>query len=106
AEGKLYDADMRLRPSGESGPIASNLAGFAQYQRQSAWTWEHMALTRARPIAGDKALCEGIRGAIRAALSAPRDPRRLLTDVAEMRQRIIESVPRPSPWDLRNRRGG
>src|SRR5205814_579117 len=53
AEGKLYEVDMRLRPSGESGPIASSLAAFAQYQRDSAWTWEHMALTRARPIAGD-----------------------------------------------------
>ena len=106
AEGRLYAVDMRLRPSGESGPIASSLAAFAHYQRQSAWTWEHMALTRARPIAGDKALCEGISAAIRAALSAPRDPRRLLADVADMRQRIAASVPRPSPWDLRNRRGG
>src|SRR5205085_723442 len=51
-EGKLYEVDMRLRPSGDSGPIASSLAAFAQYQRESAWSWEHMALTRARPIAG------------------------------------------------------
>ena len=56
-EGRLYEVDMRLRPSGESGPIASSLAAFAQYQRESAWTWEHLALTRARPIAGDPALC-------------------------------------------------
>jgi [glutamine synthetase] adenylyltransferase / [glutamine synthetase]-adenylyl-L-tyrosine phosphorylase len=106
AQGRLYEVDMRLRPSGESGPIASSLAAFARYQRESAWTWEHMALTRARPIAGDKALCEGIAAAIAAALEAPRDPRRLLTDVADMRRRIAASVPRPSPWDLRNRRGG
>src|SRR4029077_5219566 len=106
AEGKLYEADMRLRPSGESGPIASNLAGFAQYQRESAWTWEHMALTRARPIAGDRALCEEIAAAIAAALRAPRDKRALLVDVADMRRRIAASVPRPPPWDLRNRRGG
>ena len=97
---------MRLRPSGESGPIASSLAAFGQYQRESAWTWEHMALTRARPIAGDAALCEGIRAAIAAALSARRDPTELVADVADMRQRIAASVPRPSPWDLRNRRGG
>src|SRR5437763_633844 len=60
-EGKLYEGDMRLRPSGESGPIASSLAAFAQYQRASAWTWEHMALTRARPSAGDEGLarCAG-----------------------------------------------
>jgi [glutamine synthetase] adenylyltransferase / [glutamine synthetase]-adenylyl-L-tyrosine phosphorylase len=106
AEGRLYQVDMRLRPSGESGPIASSLAAFAQYQRESAWTWEHMALTRARPIAGDAALCEGIAAAIAAALSAPRDPSRLLVDVADMRQRIWASMPRPSRWDLRNRRGG
>ena len=106
AEGRLYQVDMRLRPSGESGPIASSLAAFAQYQRESAWTWEHMALTRARPIAGDRALCEGIAAAIATALGAPRDPSGLLADVADMRRRIAQSVPRPSPWDLRNRRGG
>jgi len=106
AEGRLYEVDMRLRPSGESGPIASSLAAFAEYQRGSAWTWEHMALTRARPIAGDSALCEGIAAAIAAALGAPRDKRALLADVADMRRRIAASVPRPSPWDLRNRRGG
>src|SRR6266702_6249509 len=68
AEGRLYQVDMRLRPSGESGPIASSLAAFAQYQRESAWTWEHMALTRARPVAGDAALCERVASAIGAAL--------------------------------------
>ncbi|MFI4948601.1 MAG: bifunctional [glutamine synthetase] adenylyltransferase/[glutamine synthetase]-adenylyl-L-tyrosine phosphorylase [Alphaproteobacteria bacterium] len=106
AEGRLYEVDMRLRPSGESGPIASSLAAFAQYQRDSAWTWEHMALTRARPIAGDPILCERIAAAVAVALRAPRDRRRLLCDVADMRGRIAETLPRPSPWDLRNRRGG
>jgi [glutamine synthetase] adenylyltransferase / [glutamine synthetase]-adenylyl-L-tyrosine phosphorylase len=106
AEGKLYEVDMRLRPSGDSGPIASSLAAFAQYQREAAWSWEHMALTRARPIAGDEGLQERIREAIAAALRQPRDPRRLVADVADMRRRIADSVPRPSPWDLRNRRGG
>ncbi|MGE5271145.1 MAG: bifunctional [glutamine synthetase] adenylyltransferase/[glutamine synthetase]-adenylyl-L-tyrosine phosphorylase [Thiohalocapsa sp.] len=110
AEGRLYEVDMRLRPSGESGPIASSLDAFAQYQRESAWTWEHMALTRARPIAahgaGDTALREGIAAAIRAALTMPRHPGRLVVDVADMRRRIADSHPRPSPWDLRNRPGG
>jgi [glutamine synthetase] adenylyltransferase / [glutamine synthetase]-adenylyl-L-tyrosine phosphorylase len=106
AEGRLYDVDTRLRPSGESGPIASSLAAFAQYQRESAWTWEHMALTRARPVAGDPALCERVAAAITDALTVPRDARRLVADVADMRRRIAESIPRPSPWDLRNRRGG
>ena len=106
AEGKLYEVDMRLRPSGDSGPIASSLAAFARYQREAAWSWEHMALTRARPIAGDEGLQERIRAAIAAALRQPRDPRRLVADVADMRRRIADSVPRPSPWDLHNRRGG
>jgi [glutamine synthetase] adenylyltransferase / [glutamine synthetase]-adenylyl-L-tyrosine phosphorylase len=105
-EGRLYTVDMRLRPSGEAGPIASSLAGFAQYQRESAWTWEHMALTRARPVAGDPALCERVASAIRGALTQPRDPRRLVAEVADMRRRIAENQPPPSPWDLRNRRGG
>jgi [glutamine synthetase] adenylyltransferase / [glutamine synthetase]-adenylyl-L-tyrosine phosphorylase len=105
-EGRLYEVDMRLRPSGESGPIASSLDAFAQYQREAAWTWEHMALTRARPIAGDPQLCARVAAAIRAALTAPRDQRRLLADVADMRRRIAEAHPRPAPWDLRYRRGG
>jgi glutamate-ammonia-ligase adenylyltransferase len=97
---------MRLRPSGESGPIASSLAAFAAYQRESAWTWEHMALTRARPVAGDPGFCERIADAITTALTAPRDRRRLVLDVADMRRRIAASHPRPLPWDLRYRRGG
>jgi glutamate-ammonia-ligase adenylyltransferase len=106
AEGRLYEVDMRLRPSGASGPIASSLAAFARYQRESAWTWEHMALTRTRPIAGNPALGERVALAIIAALTAPRDPHRLVADVDDMRRRIAENIPRPSPWDLRNRRGG
>jgi glutamate-ammonia-ligase adenylyltransferase len=106
AEGRLYEVDMRLRPSGESGPIASSLDAFARYQRDQAWTWEHMALTRARPVVGDPALCERIAAAIAAALIVPRDRRRLVADVAAMRRRIAASHPRPSAWDLRNRRGG
>ncbi|HEX3865076.1 MAG TPA: bifunctional [glutamine synthetase] adenylyltransferase/[glutamine synthetase]-adenylyl-L-tyrosine phosphorylase [Stellaceae bacterium] len=106
AEGRLYEVDMRLRPSGESGPIASSLEGFADYQREAAWTWEHLALTRARPIAGDPELRGRIAEAIRTTLTAPRDPKRLLCDVAAMRERIADANPRPSPWDLRHRRGG
>jgi [glutamine synthetase] adenylyltransferase / [glutamine synthetase]-adenylyl-L-tyrosine phosphorylase len=106
AEGKLYAVDMRLRPSGEAGPIASHFAGFARYQRESAWTWEHMALTRARPVAGDAMLCRRISEALEAVLCSPRDARKLVVDVADMRRRIAEENPRPSPWDLRNRGGG
>jgi glutamate-ammonia-ligase adenylyltransferase len=106
AEGRLYEVDMRLRPSGSSGPIASSLDAFARYQRDDAWTWERMALTRARPVAGDPALCGKIEDAIRDALTAPRDPVQVVVDVDDMRARLIEANPRPSLWDLRNRRGG
>ena len=106
AEGRLYDVDMRLRPSGQSGPIASQFDGFARYQRESAWTWEHMALTRARPIAGDAALCRRLSETIETVLKAPRDPRSLVIDVAEMRRRIADEHTQPSRWDLKNRRGG
>jgi glutamate-ammonia-ligase adenylyltransferase len=106
AEGRLYEVDMRLRPSGASGPIASSLGGFARYQHESAWTWEHMALTRARPVAGGAGLRARIADAIGCVLGATRDARRLLVDVADMRRRIADENPRPSPWDLKNRRGG
>ena len=106
AEGRLYEVDMRLRPSGDSGPIASSLDAFAEYQRQSAWTWEHMALTRARPIAGDATLRRRAAAAITAALAVARDPAILAADVASMRQRIADNNPHPSPWDVRNRPGG
>ena len=106
AQGRLYEVDMRLRPSGESGPIASSIEAFAAYQREAAWSWEHMALTRARPIAGEPVLCVHIGEAIAAALAGPRDPQQLVRDVADMRRRVAAANPRPSPWDLRNRRGG
>ncbi len=106
AEGKLYEVDMRLRPSGASGPIASSLAGFARYQRESAWAWEHMALTRARPVAGDCALGERIAETVAAVLRLPRDPLHLVVEVAAMRRRIAAEHRNPPPYDLRNRRGG
>ena len=105
AEGRLYDVDMRLRPSGEAGPIASHFDGFARYQSEAAWTWEHMALTRA-PVAGDAGLCRRISETLAAVLRSPRDPEKLVIDVAAMRRRIAEDNPRPFLWDLRNRPGG
>jgi glutamate-ammonia-ligase adenylyltransferase len=106
AEGRLYEVDMRLRPSGASGPIATSLSHFARYQREEAWTWEHMALTRARPMAGDARLCRRIETSVTAALGKERDPAKLVADVADMRRRIADEHPRPSALDLRNRRGG
>ena len=106
AEGSLYSVDMRLRPSGAAGPIASDFAGFIRYQREAAWTWEHMALTRARPVAGDAELQRQISEALGTLLRVPRDLEKLVLDVADMRRRIAEENPRPGPWDLKNRRGG
>ncbi|HEX5321668.1 MAG TPA: bifunctional [glutamine synthetase] adenylyltransferase/[glutamine synthetase]-adenylyl-L-tyrosine phosphorylase [Stellaceae bacterium] len=106
AEGRLYEVDMRLRPSGESGPIATSIEAFAHYQRDEAWTWEHMALTRARPVAGDAEIFGAVADTIAGALQRPRDRRALVADVASMRRRVAEQHPRPSPWDLRSRRGG
>ncbi|MGH7045473.1 MAG: bifunctional [glutamine synthetase] adenylyltransferase/[glutamine synthetase]-adenylyl-L-tyrosine phosphorylase [Stellaceae bacterium] len=106
AEGSLYPVDMRLRPSGSAGPIASSLASFERYQHQSAWTWEHMALTRARPVAGNTGLCHRVGEVIGTVLRSRRDPQRLLVDVADMRRRIAAETPHASPWDLKNRPGG
>ena len=106
AEGRLYDVDMRLRPSGNKGPLAVAFDGFVRYQEQDAWTWEHLALTRARPIAGPEALRARAAEAIRKVLTRPRDPKRLLKDVAEMRARMAAERPAGSPWDVKNLRGG
>jgi glutamate-ammonia-ligase adenylyltransferase len=106
AEGSLYPVDMRLRPSGSSGPIASSLESFDRYQRESAWTWEHMALTRARTVAGNERLRQRIAHTIDSVLRSPRQPKRLVTDIADMRRRIAAENPRPSRWDLKHRRGG
>jgi glutamate-ammonia-ligase adenylyltransferase len=105
-EGTLYEVDMRLRPSGNSGPIASSLASFERYQREAAWTWEHMALTRARLVAGDPALGERVAAIIHDTLTRRRDPAKLLTDVAEMRERMAHEHKTDSRWDVKHRRGG
>jgi len=106
AEGKLYDIDMRLRPSGTSGPIAVSFDSFVQYQRQSAWTWERMALTRARVVAGPATLRAKIEAAVREVLVAPRDVAALARDVDDMRQRIEHELPEQNPWRLKYVRGG
>lgn len=105
-EGKLYEIDLRLRPSGNKGPLATNLDGFITYQRDNAWTWEHLALTRARPITGTPPFRRRIAAAIREALLRPRDPQRLTTDVAEMRALMAREHPGKQPWDVKYWRGG
>src|SRR5690606_18948113 len=106
AEGKLYEVDMRLRPSGSSAPIATGLESFARYQREEAWTWEHMALTRGRVVAGDEGFAAEIETMLRSLLASPRDPDRLVADIADMRRRMAETYPTDNLWDVKHLRGG
>jgi [glutamine synthetase] adenylyltransferase / [glutamine synthetase]-adenylyl-L-tyrosine phosphorylase len=105
-EGNLYEVDMRLRPSGNAGPLAASLAAFRRYHVEAAWTWEHMALTRARAIAGPLKLRRAVADTIQAALTAARDPVKLRADAAEMRDRIAETHRAPGFWNVKHRRGG
>jgi glutamate-ammonia-ligase adenylyltransferase len=105
-EGALYEVDMRLRPSGRAGPLANSLQGFESYHAQSAWTWEHMALTRARVIHGPPELVEHLRAIILGTLRRPRDADALLRDVADMRDRIARHAPPKSSWDFKHLPGG
>ncbi len=106
AEGSLYEVDMRLRPSGNSGPIATRINGFVDYQRDSAWVWEKLALTRARVVAGDAGLAERVRAAAREALAQPRDAVATATDVVHMRERIEREKGTEDPWEIKQVRGG
>ena len=106
AEGSLYDVDMRLRPSGQQGPVATQLQSFLRYQDEEAWTWEHMALTRGRVLSGAPQLVEEVQRAIHAVLVKPRDKAEIAGDVLEMRQRILEEKGTDNIWDLKQVRGG
>lgn len=105
-EGKLFEVDMRLRPSGSKGPVAVSLAGFARYHAESAWTWERMALTRARFVAGPAGLKRKVEAAIRAAQTRAADPRQVLADAAAMRARMLRDLPAEGPWDVKLMPGG
>ncbi len=106
AEGRLYEVDMRLRPSGNAGPIATSFASFVRYHEENAWTWEQMALTRARVIAGPPALIGEIERAIRGILTRPRGTDALRADVADMRARIDREHHTECVWDAKYVRGG
>lgn len=106
AEGKLYDVDMRLRPSGKQGPVAVTLAAFADYQRTEAWTWEHLALTRARPIAGAPAVMAAVEAVRAQVLAAQELAEKVLHDVKEMRGKLHAARPASGPWDVKLRPGG
>ena len=106
AEGLLYEVDFRLRPSGNKGPIATSLKAFADYQENEAWTWEHMALTRARVVAGDANFSARVEEAIRTALMLPRDPEKLKSDALAMRRLLEKEKGSTNPWEVKQVAGG
>jgi glutamate-ammonia-ligase adenylyltransferase len=106
AAGPLYEVDTRLRPSGTQGPLAVTLESFYKYQRESAWTWEHMALTRARPVYGDEDLRELLQAEIRNILRKEREPEELRKAVRKMRLDIVEHKPPKGPLDTKLMEGG
>ena len=101
AEGRLYEVDMRLRPSGRQGPVATSLASFTDYQMHEAWTWEHLALTRARAVAGPEGLCADITATIARVLTAHQNNTRIPGDLSDMRQRIAAAKQDAGPWDTK-----
>ena len=105
-EGVLYEVDMRLRPSGKAGPVAVRLDGFLAYQLKDAWTWEHLALTRARAIAGPAGLRARLSEDIHQVLTMRRDRAKTATDVREMRGRIEAEKGTSDIWLTKVHKGG
>ncbi|MCO5063097.1 MAG: bifunctional [glutamine synthetase] adenylyltransferase/[glutamine synthetase]-adenylyl-L-tyrosine phosphorylase [Rhizobiaceae bacterium] len=106
AEGVLYELDLRLRPSGNKGPVATHIDAFRKYQETEAWTWEHMALTRGRPAAGDQSLSEGVASIVAEILARPRDAAKVFADAVEMRKAIETEKPPRDLWDIKLIPGG
>lgn len=104
--GVLYDVDMRLRPSGRAGPVASHITSFAEYQDREAWTWEHLALTRARVISASPAFRSRIEKIIRDVLTRPRDAVSVAGDVVDMRRAVALEKGEDDVWDLKYAAGG
>lgn len=92
AMGQLYEVDMRLRPSGNSGLLVSSSRAFTEYQQRQAWTWEHQALVRARVVAGSDSLAQWFMLVRREILSKPRDVQALTEDVRSMRAKMREHL--------------
>jgi glutamate-ammonia-ligase adenylyltransferase len=104
--GALYRVDMRLRPSGRSGPVATPIEGFRHYQEHEAWTWEHLALTRARVVSGSPEFAARVERVIRDVLRRRRDARMVAQDVVEMRAAIAAEKGDRDRWDLKYVAGG
>ena len=105
-DGALYAVDMRLRPSGNKGPVAVSLAAFRSYHAADAWTWERMALTRARVVAGPPALRRRVSAAIGRAMANKAEPERIRADAVAMRARTLRDHKPQGMWDVKLRPGG
>ncbi len=100
-QGRLFEVDMRLRPSGNQGPVATSWPSFQSYQRDQAWTWEHLALTRAVVVAGPDGLAQDVRDFQFALLSEPRAPEDVAREVVQMRDRIRDAKSPEGIWDVK-----
>jgi glutamate-ammonia-ligase adenylyltransferase len=106
AAGPLYEVDTRLRPQGAKGMLAVSLDGFAHYQREEAWTWEHMALCRARPVLGSPEARSKVDALVDEILRQKRDPSKVIADAAQMRADMAQHKPAAGPLDVKLGAGG
>ncbi len=106
SEGKLFELDFRLRPSGNAGPLATHVDGFMKYQREEAWVWEAQSLTRARVVAGDKELAKQVEDEIPEILANHQNRNVLEKEIFDMRKRIEKQKGTKNIWDLKNISGG
>lgn len=105
--GILFDIDIALRPDGASGLLVSSIAAFEKYQQQSAWLWEHQALTRARFCAGDYSLADRFNALREKVLQQPRDAEKIKKEILEMRKKMHDAHPnRSALFDLKHDTGG
>lgn len=101
SQGKLYDVDMRLRPSGNQGPVATSWQAFQSYQREEAWVWEHLALTRAQVVAGPSDLATDVESLREEVIAQKRDLAKTVGEVVAMRRRIQEAKTPEGVWDVK-----
>ncbi len=104
--GRLFEIDLRLRPDGEKGALATHMDGFEHYHRNTAWTWEHLALVRARFVCGPSAIAHRFEAARLETLTTARNRDALAKEVRSMRERMAKTFPGKSAWDTKHRRGG
>jgi [glutamine synthetase] adenylyltransferase / [glutamine synthetase]-adenylyl-L-tyrosine phosphorylase len=104
--GSLYSVDLRLRPSGRSGPVATQIDGFRGYHAEEAWTWEHMALTRARVVTASPGFAARVEAVVHDTLCRKRDPASIAADVTEMRRAIAQEKGEGERWNLKYAAGG